>query len=87
MSYICKPKAVNTTPHSSHLLTIKCLSNFQNVMYVHPAVLLRFSVHDLCMCGTGMWGWAGHSHESAVVQAIDRHRLVAVKLTSQSISV
>lgn len=26
-------------------------------------------MHDVCMCGMGMWEWAGHSHESAAVQA------------------
>lgn len=28
-------------------------------------------MHDVCMCGMGMWEWAGHSHESAAVQAVE----------------
>lgn len=55
--------------HSPHSNTFS--SYFQNVKDVYPEVSLRFSVHDVCMCGRGMWGWASHSHESAAVQAVE----------------
>lgn len=28
-------------------------------------------MHDVCMCGLGMWEWAGHSNESAAVRAVE----------------
>lgn len=36
-----------------------------------PLKYLRFSVHDVCICGMGMWGWAGHLHESAAVLSVE----------------